>query len=829
MNKKLLLSISIVLICTAAQGQTVTPAHEKRAKELTSQMTLEEKLDYIGGYNAFYIRAIPRLGIPEIMMADGPQGIRNQGVKGDACSTLFPSGMAVAATWDRELAHRQGMALAQDARARGIHIVLGPGVNIYRSPLCGRNFEYYGEDPYLAGETAVSYIKGLQSQGVMACMKHYAANNQEWDRHHISSDVDERTLNEIYLPAFEKGVKQANVGALMNSYNLINSVHATENRYLNIDVLRHRWGFKGILMSDWEATYTTINATGNGLDLEMPKGWLLDPARMKELVSNGVLDERIIDQKVQHILQTLLAFGFFDRPQKNEEFKEQNPFSEQVSIDVERGGAVLLKNRDNLLPLTKGKIIVCGPNAGIVAKGGGSGEAFPYTTSTTAQAFAKAVSENRRLHFAYPSELWKKNLDAFYADASCSTPGATAEYFNNPGLKGEPAHRAIVHEINYKGWDSPVPGIINQDNFSDRYTFYFKPETDATLYFHAGGDDGYRFSIDDKELIGQWYSHPFRSKSGYKTFKAGQVYKFTYEHFDGGALCEAMFRYADYENDPQFTKALHKADAVVVCLGYDWDIESESWDRSFQLPESHIACLENVLKHTDKVIVVINSGGGVEMAPWIDRVGGVLLAWYQGQHGGEALADILTGKISPSGKLPFSIEKRLEDNPTYPNYHANTLQVKDDNPYKRIEYNEGIFMGYRGYEHSGIKPLFEFGFGLSYSAFAYSNLQAHPVKEGYVIEFDVKNTGNYDAAEVAQVYVGDVQASVIRPAKELKGYEKVFLKKGETRHIRIPLGEEAFRFYDCMEHEFKVEPGEFNVFVGSSSQDIRLTTRITVN
>ena len=811
-----------MLTAFGVRAQIVTPEHEARARELVSQMTLDEKLDYIGGYNSFYLRAVPRLGIPEIWFADGPQGIRI-----DSHSTLYPSGMALAASWDRSLAHRTGEGIAQDARARGIHVMMGPGVNIYRSPLCGRNFEYYGEDPYLAGETAAAYIVGMQDLGVMACMKHFAANNQEWNRHHISADIDERTLNEIYLPAFEKGVRKAHVGMLMNCYGLVNGRHATENSYLNIDVLRHRWGFKGILTSDWEATYTTINAVYNGLDIEMPKGWLFDPPKMKKLVGNGVIDERIIDLKVQHVLQTLLSFGFFDRPQKDDTIPVRNPRSEQTALDVERGGAVLLRNRDNLLPLTKGKVVVCGPNSELVVKGGGSGEVFPFVTATVAEGMKKNLG--RKLRFGYTPDLWKTDLGAFFADPSCTVRGATAEFFNNPDLKGTPVHTAVVREIGYKGWESPVPGVVDTDNFSDRYTFYFKPGEDAVLYFSAGGDDGYRVLVDGEELIEQWHSHPFRQKEGYKEFKGGRTYKITYEHFDGGSEQETMFRYADYLNDPAFIEAIRTADAVVVCVGYDWYLESESWDRPFALPDGHLHCLETVLKHTDKAVVVINSGGGVEMTPWIDRTAGVLMAWYQGQQGGEAIAELLTGKVSPSGKLPFTLEKRLEDNPVYGNYYPNTDQVKDDNPYKRVEYNEGLFVGYRGYERNGVEPLFPFGFGLSYASFDYTDLKVGELGGGkFSVSFDVTNTGRCDAAEVAQLYVGAVDPVVVRPAKELKGYEKVFLKKGETRRIEIPLGEEAFRRYDCMLHDFVVDPGDFNIFVGASSQDIRLKGRLTV-
>ena len=822
MRKAFLIAAVMTSLTAAANAQIVTQEHEARARELVGQMTLDEKLEYIGGYNSFYLRAIPRLGIPEIWFADGPQGIRT-----DSHSTLFPSGMALAATWDRTLAGKTGEGIGQDARARGIHVMMGPGVNIYRSPVCGRNFEYYGEDPYLAGETAAAYIEGMQGMGVMACMKHFAANNQEYDRHHVSADIDERTLNEIYLPAFEKGVRQANVGMIMDCYGLVNGRHGTENSYLNIDVLRNRWGFKGIVTSDWEATYTLINGVYNGLDIEMPKGWLLDPQKMKELIGNGVIDERVIDLKVQHVLQTLLAFGFFDRPQKDESFSERNPYSEQVALDVERGGAVLLRNRDNLLPVTRGKIVVCGPNSELVAKGGGSGEVFPFVSSSIADGFKKNLG--RRLDFGYTPDLWKTDLDIFFADSSCTVRGATAEYFNNTNLEGEPVHTAVVHEIGYEGWDSPVPGIVNTDNYSDRYTFYFKPEKDAVLYFSAGGDDGYRVTVDGRELIEQWYGHPFRQKEGYMEFKGGQTYRLTYEHFDGSSNQETMFRYADYLNDPEFIDAVREADAVVVCLGYDWYLESESWDRPFSLPEGHLLCLETVLKHTDKAIVVINSGGGVEMAPWIDRTAGVLMAWYQGQEGGDAVAEIITGKISPSGKLPFTIEKRPEDNPTFENYHPNTEQVKPDNPYRRVEYNEGIFVGYRGYERSGIQPLFPFGFGLSYSSFDYGNLEIKDLGNGeFSVSFDVTNSGRYDAAEVAQLYVGAVNPVVVRPAKELKGYEKVFLKKGQTQRIEIVLDDEAFRHYDYMLHDFTVNPGDFNIFVGSSSADIRLEGRLTV-
>ena len=808
------------MICSVSlQAQVITPEHEAKAVSLVKQMTLDEKLEYIGGYNSFYLRAIPRLGIPEIWFADGPQGIRI-----DSHSTLFPSGMALAATWDRSLAYKTGEGIGQDARARGIHVMMGPGVNIYRSPVCGRNFEYYGEDPYLAGEMAAAYIEGMQDMGVMACMKHFAANNQEYDRHHVSADIDERTLNEIYLPAFEKGVRQANVGMIMDCYGLVNGRHGTENSYLNIDVLRDRWGFKGIVTSDWEATYTLINGVYNGLDIEMPRGWLLDPAKMKELIGNGVIDERVIDEKVQHILQSLLAFGFFDRPQKDESISERNPYSDSVALEVARGGIVMLKN-DGILPLEKGKVLVCGPNANTIVTGGGSGVVYPFESCSVAEGMRNMGRKYRSL---YDTSGWETDLSMFYADKDCTIPGAFAEFFSSKDLSGEPVHTAFVTGIDSTYAASPVPGVV-PDDYSDRYTFYYRPEKESYLYLSAGGDDGYRLLIDGETVIDDWENKAFRSKDIIRRFEAGKVYRFTYEHTDDWAVSQVLFRYSDQMNDPAFAKALDEADAVIACVGFDSVTEHEGGDRTFSLPDGQTDLLDALLERNSNVIVVLNAGGGVDMTPWLDRVRAVIMAWYPGQQGGQAVAEILTGKISPSGKLPFTIEKRLEDNPTYGSYHTNVDMSMFNTPYKRVEYNEGIFVGYRGYERNGIEPLFPFGYGLSYSRFEYANLSAEEDGGVWTIAFDVTNTGDCDAAEVAQVYVSDLEASVPRPVKELKGYEKIFLKKGQTKRVEIELGRDAFSYYDAVErHGFVVEPGRFEVLVGASSEDIRLRTGIDV-
>ena len=824
-----------VFILGAAMGaasvlsaQQVTPEHEAKARELVEQMTLEEKIDYIGGYNTFFIRPVERLGIPEIRMADGPQGVRNdfsaQLTGRDKKSTLYPCGMAAAATWDRKLVYRMGTGIGQDARARGVHIVLGPGVNIYRSPLCGRNFEYYGEDPYLVGETAASMVEGIQDCGVMACAKHFAANNQEWDRYNTSSDLDERTLHEIYLPSFEKMVHKAGIGALMCGYHIINSVHSSEYRYLNVDVLRGRWGFKGILMSDWGGTYSTIGPVVNGLDIEMPGGGMMNRAKIMPLIENGVIDERVIDEKVQHILQSLLAFGFFDRPQKDENISERNPYSDSVALEVARGGIVMLKN-DGILPLEKGKVLVCGPNANTIVTGGGSGVVYPFESCSVAEGMRNMGRKYRSL---YDTSGWETDLSMFYADKDCTIPGAFAEFFSSKDLSGEPVHTAFVTGIDSTYAASPVPGVV-PDDYSDRYTFYYRPEKESYLYLSAGGDDGYRLLIDGETVIDDWENKAFRSKDIIRRFEAGKVYRFTYEHTDDWAVSQVLFRYSDQMNDPAFAKALDEADAVIACVGFDSVTEHEGGDRTFSLPDGQTDLLDALLEKNSNVIVVLNAGGGVDMTPWLDRVRAVIMAWYPGQQGGQAVAEILTGKISPSGKLPFTIEKRLEDNPTYGSYHTNVDMSMFNTPYKRVEYNEGIFVGYRGYERNGTEPLFPFGYGLSYSRFEYANLSAEENGGVWTIAFDVTNTGDFDAAEVVQLYVSDMEASVPRPVKELKGYEKIFLKKGQTKRVEIELGRDAFSYYDAVErHGFVVEPGRFEVLVGASSEDIRLRTGIDV-
>lgn len=670
---KKLVAILLILASLVAKAQVqITPADKERASALVKQMTLEEKCRFIAGARSFYTVAIPRLGIPEIRMADGPQGVRNNTV-----STQFPCGILTAATWNRDLAHRLGNSLADDCRARGVSILLGPGVNIYRAPMCGRNFEYFGEDPYLSGETAVHYILGVQEKGVMATVKHFAANNQEKARHTMSSDVDERTLQEIYFPAFRKAVQEGGVGAIMDSYNLVNSVHSTENAWMNKVVLRDQWGFEGIVMSDWTSVYSTIGAVNGGLDLECPKGVFFTPEKIMPLIGNGVLQESAIDEKVQHILQTFIAFGFLDKPQKDDSIPENNPASAATALDIAREGIVLLKN-DNTLPFTKkSKILVVGANGIKMPHGGGSGEVTPFYTISVAD-------------------------------------GLTA------------LHKKVT-------------------------------------------------VIEDKSLL---------------------------------------------------EKEMASCTDIVYCCGFNRDLEGEAFDRPFSLTEKQLELMERIQKNLtarQHLTVVINSGGAVDMAPWMQGAHAILMAWYPGQEGGTAVAEILTGKVSPSGKLPISMEAAPEDNPSFATY------FDKDSKQSRTSYSEGIFTGYRGYDKTGVKPLYPFGFGLSYSTFKYSNLTVEKHPDGKVeVSFDVTNTGKRDAAEVGQVYVRDISCSVPRPLKELKGYDKHFIGKGKTVRFSAVLDSDAFTFYSTASHSFVLEGGEFEILAGPSSADLPLKATIVL-
>lgn len=787
----------------SAQTGVITNEIVGKAKAIVSRMTLEEKVDYMGGdKDGFSVRAIPRLGLPAVKMADGPQGMRNN-VK----STLYPCGILSAASWNRDLVHKLGNALGTDFHSYGIGFLLGPGVNIYRSPMNGRNFEYFGEDPYLASETALAYVLGVQEKGVIATIKHFALNNEEWDRHRVSSNADERTMEEIYFPTFRKAIEKGLVGAVMNSYNLVNGIHASENPWLLRTKLRDEWGFRGVLMSDWGSTYGNgYESVVGGLDLEMPHGTFMNRETLIPLVKNGVLPEAVIDEHVQHIVQTLLAFNLLDKPLAVSHPKDSDwPESRQTALEMAREGIVLLKN-DGALPL-KGRTAVIGPNADIIVKGGGSGEVNPFHAVTLWQGLHKADRKAQVISNAQ----WMPHMPLVWK----------AQYFANKELKGQPVLEREEKELN-QHWPTDAPDVsMKRTDFSARWTTHYTPAADFKAMLTARGDDGFRVFVDGQKVIDDWRDQGVLTRRTLVDLKKGHDYTIVMEYYQKDGDAEAALS-LDTFNPAGLSKILDKYDNVIVSVGFNHDTEGEGFDRPFALDNIQQQLISLAASSGKKVTVVINSGGGVEMKPWLDKVNAVVMAWYPGQEGGTALAEILTGKIAPSGKLPVSIEAKWEDNPDAKSYYEN------EKTKGRVLYSEGIFTGYRGYDRNGVKPLFPFGFGLSYTTFAYSNLNVTKTGANEVaVSFDVTNTGKRAGKEVAELYVHQQKCSVPRPEKELKGYEKIELKPGQKQRVTIKLGEEAFHFYDVTKHRFVVEPGAFDILVGGSSADLPL--KATVN
>jgi len=830
MTRKLKSVVILLLVSFLAWAQSPspsTPAIEARADAMLKQLSLEEKIDLIGGVNDFYIREIKHIGLPALKMADGPFGVRNYGP-----STTF-GGMGLAATWDTALAERMGAVIGQDARARGVHFMLGPGVNISRSPLAGRNFEYYGEDPFLASRTAVAYIEGMQSQGVSATIKHYMGNNQEFLRHDADAIIDERTMREIYLPTFEAAVKEAHVGAIMDSYNLINGQHATQNNFTNNEVAKKEWGFEGIIMSDWDATYDGVAAANGGLDLEMPSGKFMNRANLLPAVKSGKVSEATIDDKVRRILRTAIRFGWLDRDQTDLSVSLYNPKGGQVALEAARSGIVLLKNDGPLLPLDKTKIksiAVIGPDAyPAPVVGGGSAGVRPFGAISYLEGLAGYLGSGATVYYdrGLPSLGELADATAFSTDAAGKEPGLSLEAFNNVNLSGTPAAHRTDQHINA---DHSLGDGVNQNEVSARWSGYFTPGNPGEhLVFVQGPGEGggYRVYVDDQLVIDSWeLSRAQVSQARLPLASGAHKIRFDYwVHWSwGGPSVKLGIVRPDAVVNAAAKALASKVDAVVLAVGFDPDSESEGADRTFRLPPAQDELISQIGAANKNTIVVVTSGGAVDMNAWLDHVPALFESWYAGQAQGTALAQLLFGEYSPSGKLPVTFERRWEDNPAHDVYYPKAGD-------KKTPYTEGVFVGYRHFDQASVKPQFPFGYGLSYTTFAYKNLSVTPVSlsgdQSVTVSFDVTNIGNREGAEVAEVYVAEPHASIRRPAKELKGFMKVSMKPGENRHVSVDLDRRAFAYYDVKNHRWTADAADYGVLVGRSSAQIELTGKVT--
>ncbi|MBO7401730.1 MAG: glycoside hydrolase family 3 C-terminal domain-containing protein [Lachnospiraceae bacterium] len=651
------------------------------AKEVISQLTVEEKCALLSGKNEWMSRDIKRLGIQSIVFSDGPHGLRKQGETGDHLglgkslpATCFPTAATVASSWDKELAVEIGEALGQEANAQGVNVLLGPGLNIKRSPLCGRNFEYFSEDPYLAGKMAAGYIKGIQKKGVYACPKHFAVNSREYRRMAMNAVVDERTLREIYLTAFEIAVQEGGALAIMSSYNSVNGDYANENNHLLKEILREEWGFNGLVVTDWGGSNDHVEGVKACSNVEMPTPGLGPARELLKALDEGRITEAQIDAAVTPVIEAAL----FASEQKREDGIREKEHHDLARKAAEKS-AVLLKNDDSILPLRKGtKVAVIGD--------------FAFTPR--------------------------------YQGAGSSVVNATKV-------------ESIAEII--EGYPVEVVGM-------------------ARGYVRTG-------KKPDRETYGQ-------------------------------AL-----------------ELAKKADVVLYFFGLDEISETEGADRlHMRIPSIQTELLEDLYKVNQKIVGVLSAGSAVE-TPWIGNCKALLNGLLTGQAGGSAIMNILTGKVNPSGKLAESWPVTYDDCSVV-NYSGTETT--------NLEYREGVFIGYRYYEKAGVTVRFPFGFGLGYSAFRYDDLQV----DAFGVNVKVTNTGEYDGEEVVQMYVGLKDSKLIRPVKELKGFEKVSLKAGETKTVRIPFDGKTFRFFNAKSNAWETEDGIYEIFVGPSSRTVALSGTI---
>lgn len=810
-------------------NQRLDPAIEARIDQLLQQMTLQEKAEMVGG-TGFDSKPLERLGIPSLRMTDGPVGVRF----GQA--TAFPVSIAMAATWDPDLIKQLGQALGREAKEKGKNVLLGPCLNIHRVPHGGRNFESFGEDPFLAARMAAAYVQGVQSEKVIATAKHFAVNNQENGRMSIDVRIAERALHEIYLPAFKAAVQEGGAWAVMSAYNRLNGHYCSGNTYLLTDILKTRWGFPGLVMSDWGAVHSTIPDLFAGLDLEMPVGRYFAASEVIAAVTEGSVPESRLNDKIRRLLRAMFAMGYFDHPQSDGGALD-TPEHRQLARTVAQNGIVLLKNQTNLLPLDKNRIksiAVIGPNADIaITGGGGSSYTQPFYAVSPIEGLQAKVGNKIKIRHSrgLPAESALVPIPAEFLRPPKGVEGKNgllAEYFNNMKFSGPAALRRIDSQINFNAGEGKVDAQINPDQISIRWTGRLIPKESGWYALGVSSDDGTRLYLDGQLRVDNWGDHGIITKADTLKLDAGKEYELLVEFYENGGGAAAILGWQKIDkldraraiaSERQKAVALAKSsDVAVICVGNTADIETEGKDRAdIGLPKAQEELILAVRQANPRTVVVLNSGAAVLMDAWIDGIPALVEVWFPGQEGGNALADVLFGDVNPSGKLPTTFPRRWEDAAAYGNYPGTDGVV---------HYDEGIFVGYRHFDQKNLAPLFPFGHGLSYTSFAYRDLRIEPSTldgAGNIeVSLTVANTGSRSGAEVVQLYIQDEESSVPRPKKELKGFQKVFLQPGEERQVAFVLDKSALAFYDIVTKDWITEPGKFQVLVGSSSRDIRL-------
>lgn len=813
--------------------------------KLPGQMTLQEKVALLAGADMWHTVPIERLDIPSLKMTDGPNGARGSGRSAASLTAAcFPVGIALAATWNTELVERIGQALAQETLSKGARVLLAPTVNIHRSPLNGRNFECFSEDPYLSARVAVAYISGVQSQGVGATVKHFICNDSEFERHTISSEVRERALREIYLVPFKAAVQEAGVWAVMASYNKVNGVYASENADTLTRILRDEWGFDGLIMSDWYGTKSTAAAVNAGLDLEMPGPAIWRGENLLQAVEHDEVQEATIDARARRVLQLLDKAGVFAQREATPEQAIDLPEHRALAREAAAEGVVLLKNERDVLPLrreTLRSLAIIGPNAKTARiMGGGSSTVNPHYAVTPFAGIIASAGDGISVGYE-PGCTNHKLLPLL--DTSLLSPdrerterGLILEFFNNAELSSSPVLTTRTRATELY-WLGQFPEGVAARQFSVRCSGWFTPQETGTYTFGLVSVGLSRLYIDGREVIDNWTRQTGgESYYGIGTIEvkadidleAERAYEIAIELSKNAMVPLVAVRLGCLMQLPadaleRAARLAAAADVALVCVGLSNEWESEGFDRpDMELVGEQAALIEQVAAANKNTVVILSTGSPITM-PWLDRVAAVVQAWYPGQECGNAIADVLFGDVTPSGKLTQTFPVRLEDNPTSINYPGEN---------GRVYYGEGLFVGYRYYEKKDIAPLFPFGFGLSYTTFNYSNLHLSSAQIGpddtLSVMVDVTNTGQRAGKEAVQLYIRDVASSLQRPNKELKSFAKVQLAPGETKMVTLIIARDALAYYDDLAHLWVAEAGEFTALVGSSSQDIRAAATFTL-
>ena len=807
---------------------------DEQFTDLIAQMTTVEKVTLLAGADLWHSVPVARLGIPVLKVTDGPNGARGSEGSMAPRSACFPVGVALAATWNPELVEQVGQALGQETKAKGAHILLAPTVNLHRSPLAGRNFECYSEDPYLTGRMAVAYINGLQSQGVGACIKHFVCNDSEFERTSMSSEVGERPLRELYLRPFQAAIQQARPWAVMSSYNKLNGVWCSENKRLLLEILKGEWGFDGIVMSDWFGTYSPAAAYG-GLDLEMPgpDRWMgqhvLAALESGKLSQAEQLSQADLDDKVRRLLRTMQRAGLFEQPELQPEQSIDRPEHRQLARQAAGEAIVLLKN-SGVLPLDPAKlrsIAVIGANALHPAiMGGGSSSVTPHYVISPLSAIQERVGEQAQVRYALGCPIHR---DPPALDMSWLAGGLDIELFGTLDLSGTPSARAHSDRAELT-WSDRLLSAVNPHGFSARLSGSLAVPLSGRYTFHLAGGGLSRLTIGEQVVVDLWSGRELTSRASWEggpnngeiELLAGQVYSLTIEYAWTGSSPWRNLRIGCLPPQPadplgEAERLAAQCDVALVFAGLTSEWESEGFDRpDLSLPGAQAELIARVAAANPRTIVVLNCGSPVEM-PWLEQVAGLLMAWYPGQEAGNAIADVLFGDLNPAGRLPTTFPRRLQDTPAYLNYPGEN---------GRVLYGEGLFIGYRYYDKKDVQPLFPFGFGLSYSQFTYHNLQMDKARytpgEAIQLEVELENSGARPGQEVVQVYLRAVQPRLLRPEKELKAFAKVLLQPGERRRVEIKLEAEALAYYNDRLQSWATDAGAYEVLVGSSSRHIPL-------